>query len=111
MLTGSTPNRHRSASPGPVIRDNTGTVPDSRLRGELHGRPAGSRGKVGVAERVDLYGGRGCDVLPITDHTVSLDDPMPSSVDQGTWPAYSTCVCDEADRAAREYGLLVLTGL
>src|SRR5262245_13308614 len=111
MLTGSTPNRHRSASPGPVIRDNTGSVRDNLLLCELHAPPTWSDGTLSVAELVDLYGGRGFDVLAITDHTVSLDDPMPSSVDQWTWPAYSTCVCDEADRAAREYGLLVLTGL
>jgi hypothetical protein len=64
-----------------------------------------------VGELVDLYGRRGFDVLAITDHTVTLDDPMPLSVDQWTWRAYAKCVRDEADRAAREHGLLVLLGL
>ena len=84
---------------------------DNLLLCELHAHTTWSDGVLTVAELVDLYGRRGFDVLGITDHTVTLDDPMPSSVDQWSWPAYARCVREEADRAAREYGLLVLPGL
>lgn len=78
---------------------------------ELHAHTTWSDGTLSVAELVDLYGGRGFDVLAITDHTVRLDDPMPSSVDPWTWHEYVKCVRDEAARASREHGLLVLLGL
>jgi predicted metal-dependent phosphoesterase TrpH len=84
---------------------------DDLLLCELHAHTSWSDGVLSVRELVDVYGGRGFDVLAITDHTVTLDDPMPSSVDQWTWPAYAQCVRDEAGRAAREHGLLVLLGL
>jgi hypothetical protein len=70
-----------------------------------------SDGALTTGELVDLYGSKGFDVLAITDHTVRLDDPMPSSIDRWTWPAYARCVRKEAERAAREHGLLVLLGL
>jgi 3',5'-nucleoside bisphosphate phosphatase len=84
---------------------------DNLLLSELHAHTTWSDGALGVGELVDLYGRRGFDVLAVTDHTVRLDDPMPSSVDPWTWPAYAKCVRAEADRAAREYGMLVLLGL
>jgi hypothetical protein len=54
----------------------------------------------------DSESSRDFDVLAIIDHTVSLDDPLPSAVDPWTWPAYAKCVREEAERAAREHGLL-----
>jgi hypothetical protein len=86
-------------------------VPADLLLCELHAHTTWSDGALTVGELVDLYGKRGFDVLAITDHTVRLDDPVPSSVDRWTWPAYAQCVRAEATRAAREYGLLVLLGL
>jgi len=84
---------------------------DELLLCELHAHTTWSDGALSTRELVDLYGNRGFDVLAITDHTVRLDDPMPSSVDRWTWPAYARCVRKEAERAAREHGLLVLLGL
>ncbi len=78
---------------------------------ELHAHTTWSDGHLTLAEVVDLYGRSGFDVLCITDHTVRLDDPMPAAVDPWTWPAYATCVRAEAERAAAEYGLLVVLGL
>jgi hypothetical protein len=86
-------------------------VHDNLLLCELHAHTTWSDGELSVGELVDLYGRRGFDVLAITDHTVSLDDPLPSAVDPWTWPAYAKCVRDEAERAAQEYGLLVVLGL
>lgn len=78
---------------------------------ELHAHTTWSDGALTLSEVVDLYGANAFDVLCITDHAVRLDDPMPSAVDPWTWPAYATCVRAEAERAKREYGLLVLLGL
>jgi predicted metal-dependent phosphoesterase TrpH len=78
---------------------------------ELHAHTTWSDGVLDLEEVVDLYGTRGFDVLAVTDHTVRLDDPLPCSVDRWSWPAYATCVRAAAERAAREYGLVVLLGL
>lgn len=64
-----------------------------------------------LQELVDLYGEHDFDVLCITDHSVRLDDPMPSAVDTWTWPAYITEIRAEAERALEQYGLLLLPGL
>lgn len=84
---------------------------DELLLCELHAHTTWSDGYLTPTELVDLYGRAGFDVLAVTDHTVRLEDPMPSAVDQWTWPAYATSVREEAERAAHEYGLLVLLGL
>lgn len=78
---------------------------------ELHAHTTWSDGYLTLEEVVDLHGRNGFDVLCITDHTVRLDDPMPSAIDPWTWPAYAASVRAEAQRAASEYGLLVLLGL
>jgi predicted metal-dependent phosphoesterase TrpH len=86
-------------------------MPDDLLLCELHAHTTWSDGYLTLSEVVDLYGRNGFDVLCITDHTVRQDDPMTSAVDPWTWPAYATSVRSEAERAASEYGLLVLLGL
>jgi hypothetical protein len=84
---------------------------DGLLLCELHAHTTWSDGYLTLPELVDLYGQNGFDVLCITDHAVRLDDPMPSAVDSWTWPAYLAAVRAEAERAAGEYGLLVIPGL
>jgi predicted metal-dependent phosphoesterase TrpH len=78
---------------------------------ELHAHTTWSDGYLTLSELVDLYGENGFDVLCVTDHTVRLDDPMPSAVDPWTWPAYLAAIRAEADRGLAEYGLLVIPGL
>lgn len=78
---------------------------------ELHAHTTWSDGQLTPAELVDLYGEHGFDVLAVTDHSVRLDDPMPSAVDPWTWPAYITEIRAEAERAGEQYGLLVIPGL
>jgi hypothetical protein len=78
---------------------------------ELHAHTTWSDGQLTIAELVDLYGEHGFDVLAVTDHSVRLDDPMPSAVDPWTWPAYITELRVEAERARDQYGLLVIPGL
>jgi hypothetical protein len=78
---------------------------------ELHAHTTWSDGYLTLPELVDLYGANGFDVLCVTDHTVRLDDPMPSAIDPWTWPAYLAAIRAEAARAFAEYGLVVIPGL
>jgi hypothetical protein len=78
---------------------------------ELHAHTTWSDGRLTLHELVDLYGEHGFDVLCITDHSVRLDDPMPSAIDPWTWPAYVTEIRVEAERALEQYGLVVIQGL
>ena len=78
---------------------------------ELHAHTTWSDGQLTLGELVDLYGEHSFDVLAVTDHSVRLDDPMPSAVDPWTWPAYITEIRAEAERAHEQYGLLVIPGL
>lgn len=84
---------------------------DALLLCELHAHTTWSDGELTLPELVDLYGRHGFDVLCVTDHTVSLDDPMPSAVDSWTWHAYLNEVDRQAQRALRTYGLLLVHGL
>jgi predicted metal-dependent phosphoesterase TrpH len=78
---------------------------------ELHAHTTWSDGQLTLTELVDLYGTHGFDVLCVTDHSVRLDDPMPSAVDPWTWPAYVTAIRAEAERAYEQYRLVVIPGL
>jgi hypothetical protein len=78
---------------------------------ELHAHTTWSDGHLTLRELVDLYGGHGFDVLCLTDHSVRMDDPMPSAVDPWTWPAYVTEIRAEAERAHEQYELLLIPGL
>jgi predicted metal-dependent phosphoesterase TrpH len=84
---------------------------DGLLLCELHAHTTWSDGYLTLPELVDLYGRSGFDVLAVTDHAVRLDDPSPRAVDSWTWPAYTAAVRAEAERAAEEYGLLLIQGL
>jgi len=85
-------------------------MPDLLLS-ELHAHTTWSDGYLTLPELVDLYGLNQFDVLCVTDHAVRLDDPMAVAVDSWTWPAYAAALRTEAERALREYGLIVIAGL
>ena len=78
---------------------------------ELHAHTTWSDGQLTLPELVDLYGSNGFDVLCVTDHAVRADHPAPSAVDPWTWPAYREDLRLEAERARREYDLLLVPGL
>ena len=84
---------------------------------ELHAHTTWSDGELSVRELVDLYGGRGFDVLCVTDHTLRTDDPWLDPHDRDTFGVrreihadYMSDVMREAARAHATYGLLVIPG-
>jgi len=84
---------------------------------ELHAHTRWSDGALTLPELVDLYGLNGFDVLAVTDHVVRRDDPwLPhegpgSSVRAANHADYLAEIVSQADRARRDYGLLLLPGL
>jgi hypothetical protein len=84
---------------------------------ELHAHSRWSDGALTVPELVDLYGQNGFDVLAITDHVVRRDDPWqppdapPCGVHAANHADYLAEIAAQAERAAREYDLLLVPGL
>lgn len=84
---------------------------------ELHAHTRWSDGALTVPELVDLYGRNGFDVLCVTDHVNRSDDPwLPADaplrgVHAGNHDAYLAELEAQAERARREYDLLLLPGL
>jgi 3',5'-nucleoside bisphosphate phosphatase len=77
---------------------------------ELHAHTRWSDGALTLPELVDLYGMNGFDVLAVTDH-VLRDTSSWFSVDVGNHRDYFAEIGAQAERARREYDLLVLPGL
>jgi 3',5'-nucleoside bisphosphate phosphatase len=84
---------------------------------ELHAHTMWSDGALSLHDLVDLYGRSGFDVLCVTDHVTRADDPWwapglpPRNIHAGNHTAYLAEVEAQAERAAREYDLLLLPGL
>lgn len=84
---------------------------------ELHAHTRWSDGALTVPELVDLYGRNGFDVLCVTDHVNRSDDPwLPldapaRGVVRGNHADYLAELDAQAERAKREYDLLLLPGL
>jgi 3',5'-nucleoside bisphosphate phosphatase len=79
------------------------------LLAELHAHTTWSDGELGVREIVDLYGMSGFDVLAVTDHVVRSAERLHVRVDN--FAAYLAEIDAEAERAARQYGLVLVPGL
>jgi predicted metal-dependent phosphoesterase TrpH len=83
---------------------------------ELHAHTRWSDGALALPDLVDLYGRRGFDVLCVTDHVNRRDDPWlpPDSprrgIHAGNHGAYLAAVEAAAERARREYDMLVVPG-
>jgi processive 1,2-diacylglycerol beta-glucosyltransferase len=75
---------------------------------ELHAHTTFSDGDLTPREVVDLYGSAGFDVLAITDHVCRAGG---ASLSRDAHPAYLERIAEEAERARRLYGLLVIPGL
>lgn len=65
-----------------------------------------------LTELVDLYGTNGFDALAVTDHVVrQAPDALPFAVHNGNHADYIAEIAAQAERARRDYDLLVLPGL
>jgi predicted metal-dependent phosphoesterase TrpH len=84
-------------------------MPGKSLLAELHAHTIWSDGVLTPAELVDLYGRAGFDVLAITDHVVRSE--LAVHVRAETYPDYLDAIEAEAERANKQYGMLVLPGL
>jgi len=84
---------------------------------ELHAHTRWSDGALILSELVDLYGQNGFDVLAVTDHVVRRDDPwLPHdgpgcSVRGSNHADYLAEILAQAERARRDYDLLLVAGL
>jgi hypothetical protein len=81
---------------------------------ELHAHTRWSDGMLSLPELVDLYGRRGFDVLAVTDHVVrstEASDALPFGVTAANQGDYFAEIAAQAERARRDYDLLVLPGL
>ncbi len=80
---------------------------------ELHAHTRWSDGALTVSELVDLYGTNGFDVLAVTDHVVRSNpqEAVRFGVHAGNHADYLAEVAAQAERARRDYDLLVLPGL
>src|ERR1700746_2918071 len=77
---------------------------------ELHAHTRWSDGALTVPELVDLYGTSGFDVLAVTDHVVRRTG-LPYGVHARNHGDYLAEIAAQAERARRDYDLLVLPGL
>jgi 3',5'-nucleoside bisphosphate phosphatase len=79
------------------------------LLAELHAHTTWSDGDCSVAELVELYGHAGFDVLAVTDHVVASSEGL--YVRAENFGAYVAEIEAEAERAAHQFGLVLIPGL
>src|ERR1700675_1581487 len=84
---------------------------------DFHIHTTYSDGILPLPRVVDLFGRSGHDVIAITDRIVNLDNPLGriahvigNSLNPETWKRYREEISNEAERAWRVYGMLVLPG-
>lgn len=89
------------------------------LMSDLHVHTKFSDGSMGIEEVIDLYGKLNFDVIAITDHQMdSVSKNLPHSVLPYNWienendfNVYYEKVLSEAERAKKEYNMLVIPGV
>jgi 3',5'-nucleoside bisphosphate phosphatase len=78
---------------------------------ELHAHTRWSDGALTLPELIDLYGTNGFDVLAVTEHVIRHCDGLPFGVHGRNHADYFAEIAAQAERARRDYDLLVLPGL
>jgi len=78
---------------------------------ELHAHTRWSDGALTLPELIDLYGTNGFDVLAVTDHVIRRSDGLQLGVHGGNHADYLAEIAAQAERARRDYDLLVLPGV
>lgn len=79
------------------------------LLAELHAHTTWSDGEFSIPELVELYGHAGFDVLAVTDHVVRRAEGL--HVRAENFSAYLAEIDAEAERAAHQFGLVLVPGL
>jgi len=79
------------------------------LLAELHAHTTWSDGEFSIPELVELYGHAGFDVLAVTDHVVTSAEGLYVRADN--FAAYLAEIEAEAERAAHQFGLVLVPGL
>jgi hypothetical protein len=84
---------------------------------DFHIHTTYSDGIVPLSEVVDTFGRSGHDVIAITDHIVNRDNGLGKiahrikhSLNPDTWKRYAEEIDREAERAWRQYGMVVIPG-
>lgn len=87
------------------------------IKADLHIHSTFSDGKLTIPEIVDLYGERGFGAIAITDHLCEdatflgrVAAYLGRTLTPETFPVYQRILASEAERAMREYGMLVIPG-
>ena len=87
------------------------------LLADFHVHTTWSDGKLPLADVIDLFGRSGHDVIGITDHIVNRDGVLARSahhlqltLDETSFDLYLEDIAKEAERAWREYEMLVIPG-
>lgn len=88
------------------------------LLGDFHIHTTFSDGRLTVREVIDYYGMRGFDVIAITDHLCDNQtlcgraaNYLDKTLNYNTFPVYIEILKEEAERARKEYGMIVLGGI
>jgi PHP family Zn ribbon phosphoesterase len=88
------------------------------LLADLHIHTNYSDGKLSIAEVVDLFGKRGVNVIAITDHLCEektflgkASKVLKKTLTEESFPIYLEEIHEQAQRAMRDYGMLVLPGV
>jgi 3',5'-nucleoside bisphosphate phosphatase len=79
------------------------------LLAELHAHTTWSDGAFSIPELVEFYGHAGFDVLAVTDHVVTSAERL--HVRAENFSAYLDEIDAEAERAAHQFGLVLVPGL
>jgi predicted metal-dependent phosphoesterase TrpH len=79
------------------------------LLAELHAHTTWSDGEFRIPELVELYGHAGFDILAVTDHVVTSAEGV--HVRAENFGAYLAELDTEAERAAHQFGLVLIPGL
>lgn len=86
---------------------------------DFHIHTSLSDGRLSVREVVDLYGGKGFDAIGVSDHVLDAATTedcrrrgvSPTAIPPDAFDAYMETLWDEARRAWRTYGMLVMPGM
>lgn len=84
---------------------------------DLHMHSTFSDGKMSIPELVDFYGSRGFGAIAVTDHLCESGSflgkaagYLKQTLHEGTFPLYMAILKSEAQRAIKEYNMVVIPG-